>query len=140
MSLAITFVLEVRPSKFTIMIIRINELPTNMIGFKAVGDLLKADFDVIIEELKHYINTNKNANYLLVFEKAPTDFTLGAWLHEGLLRMRNTVDWSRGALVTDSERMMSYASEFNKTISGEFKTFIKADYLTAVDWTAERIN
>lgn len=121
------------------MIVRINELPANMIGFKAVGDLIKADFDLIIDELRDYINTNKNANYLLVFEKAPTDFTLGTWLHDGLVRIKNTIDWSRAALVTDSERMMSYASEFNKTISGEFKTFIKADYLTAVDWTAEKI-
>lgn len=122
------------------MIVRINELPNNMIGFKAVGDLLKADFDTIIAELKHYINTNNNANYLLVFDKSPTDFTLGTWLHEGLLHIKNTIDWSRGALVTDSERMMSYANEFNKTISGELKTFLKADYLTAVDWTAEKIS
>lgn len=122
------------------MIVRINELPGNMIGFKAVGDMLKADFDIIIEELKYFINTNENANYLLLFEKAPTDFTIGTWLHEGLVCIKNTIDWSRGALVTDSERMMSYAAEFNKTISGEFKTFVKSDYLTAVDWTAERIH
>ncbi|MBK0369963.1 SpoIIAA family protein [Flavobacterium agrisoli] len=121
------------------MIVRINELPANMIGFKAVGDLLKADFDVIIEELKDYINTNKNANYLLLFEKAPTDFALGAWLHEGLVRIKNSVDWSRGALVTDSERLIRYALEFDKTISGEFKSFLKSDYRAAIDWTAEKI-
>lgn len=122
------------------MIEKITQLPPNMIGFKTAGDLIKGDLTYVQSEVKLLFHEVEKLNYLLLFDNAPTDFTLGTWLYEALLNIKNIKKWTRTAIVTDCPRMINFAQVFNQSMPGEFKSFRKADYMLAVDWTAEKVD
>ena len=122
------------------MIEKIKELPANMIGFKTAGHVVREDVHFVKSEVKLLIDETDKLNYLLFFDHSPTDFSLGAWLHESLLSIKNLSKWSRAAIVTDCQRMINFMKVFNQVMPGEFKGFKKEDYLLAVDWTSEKID
>jgi hypothetical protein len=122
------------------MVEKIKELPENMIGFKTAGQIVRSDVDYVTSEVKLVINNAATLNYLLFFDNSPTDYTLGAWLHESLLILRNISKWTRTAIVTDCQRMINFTKAFNTVMPGEFKGFKKEDYSLAVDWTSEKID
>ena len=75
---------------------------------------------------------------MLFLDNSPTDFTIGAWMQDAILGIKNLTKWNRAAIVTDSETVMNFTSVFSKLMPGEFKGFSKTDYQIAVDWTSEK--
>lgn len=131
---------EFNLQNLNVMIEKIKELPENMIGFKTAGHVVKGDVDFVKSEVRLLIDETPKLNYLLFFDNSPTDFALGAWLHESLLSIKNITKWTRAAIVTDCQRMINFTKVFNKIMPGEFKGFRKEDYMLAIDWTSEKID
>ncbi|CAD0003842.1 STAS/SEC14 domain-containing protein [Flavobacterium chungangense] len=131
---------EFNLQNLNVMIEKIKELPENMIGFKTAGHVVKGDVDFVKSEVRLLIDETSKLNYLLFFDNSPTDFALGAWLHESLLSIKNITKWTRAAIVTDCQRMINFTKVFNTIMPGEFKGFKKEDYMLAIDWTSEKID
>ncbi len=122
------------------MIQQINDLPENMVGFKASGEVTKDDFEPVMVAVENAVKKNGKLNYLLVLENAPSDFTAGAWLQDALLGIKNLTKWNRAAIVTDSETVIIFTNAFSKIMPGEFRGFHKKELQQAIDWTSEKIN
>ena len=71
------------------MITQINDLPTNMVGFRASGEVTKEDFEPVLKQVEELVERTDKLNYLLVLDTSPKDFTAGAWLQDGLLGIKN---------------------------------------------------
>lgn len=122
------------------MIERIKELPDNMVGFRSEGEVVKEDLEFVTEEVKRLVERTDKLNYLLFLDNSPADFTLGAWLEDALLGIKNITKWNRAAIVTDSEAVINFTNVFSKLMPGTFRGFKKSEYLLAVDWTSEKID
>lgn len=122
------------------MIQQINDLPLNMVGFRASGEVTKDDFPPVIEAVEQAVERNGELNYMLVLENSPKDFTMGAWLQDGLMGIKNLTNWNRAAIVSDSEMVIDFTDFFSKIMPGEFKGFHKDELQQAIDWTSEKIN
>lgn len=120
------------------MIEKIKGLPRNMVGFRTEGEVVKEDFDFVTKEVESLVDRTDKLNYLLFLDNSPSDFTLGAWMQDAILGIKNLTKWNRAAIVTDSETVMNFTSVFSKLMPGEFKGFSKNEYQLAIDWTSEK--
>lgn len=120
------------------MITTIENLPPNMVGFRAWGAVTKADFKPVLQQVEALVEKTDKLNYLLVLDTSPKDFTAGAWLQDGLLGIQNLTKWNRAAIVTDSEEVIQFTDVFSKLMPGEFRGFHKDELQHAIDWTSEK--
>ena len=120
------------------MISQITDLPQNMVGFRASGEVTKEDFEPVLKIVEESVERNGKLNYLLFLDTSPKDFTVGAWLQDGLLGIKNLTEWNRAAIVSDSETVIKFTDVFSKIMPGEFRGFHKDEYNQAVDWTSEK--
>ncbi len=122
------------------MITEIHGLPENMVGFRAEGEIIKEDFDPVIDRVSQFVDKTGKLNYLLFLDTSPSDFTMGAWLNDALLGIRNIAKWNRAAIVTDSESVIKFTDAFSKIMPGEFRGYSKDEYDAAIKWTSEQTN
>ena len=122
------------------MIQQITDLPENMVGFRASGEVTKDDFDVVLKKVEEIVEKTGKLNYLLYLETSPANFTIGAWMKDGLLGVQNLTKWNRAAIVSDSEIVKKFTDVFSDIMPGEFRGFEMDDLQHAIDWTSEKID
>ena len=120
------------------MIIQIPDVPNNMVGFRADGEVTKDDFELVKEEVAQLVEKTGKLNYLLFLDNSPKDFTLGAWLQDALLGISNITKWNRAAIISDSEAVIKFTDVFSKLMPGEFRGYPKTEYAKAVNWVSEQ--
>ncbi len=122
------------------MIQQITDLPENMVGFRASGEVTKDDFDIVLKRVEEIVEKTGKLNYLLYLETSPANFTIGAWMKDGFLGVQNLTNWNRAAIVSDSEIVKKFTDVFSDIMPGEFKGFEMDDLQRAIDWTSEKID
>lgn len=120
------------------MIVQIPDLPANMVGFRADGEVTKDDFEIIKHQVASLVEKTGQLNYLLFLDNSPADFTLGAWMQDALLGINHITKWNRAAIISDSEAVINFTAVFSKVMPGEFRGYHKPEYQTAVDWVSGR--
>jgi len=122
------------------MIEQIKNLPDNMVGFRASGEVTKDDFDIVHKKVEQLVDKTGKLNYMLFLDTPPSEFTIGAWWEDALLGVKNITKWNRAAIISDSETVDKFTAVFSKVMPGEFKVFQKNDLERAIDWTSEKID
>lgn len=119
------------------MIQRISSLPENMVGFRAVGEVTKDDFDhIVFPAVNEIVEKTGQLNYLLVIDTSLENFTAGAWIKDAILGIKNLTKWHRAAIVSDSTAIKKFTDFFSVLIPGEFKGFDHENLQEAIDWTS----
>jgi|SRR6478609_2970807 len=117
------------------MVTQINNLPSNMVGFRAKGEVTQEDFtNTIIPKVKELVKATGKLNYMLVLDTANKNWTAGAWFSDALLGLKNLTKWSRAAIVSDSEGNRKFANVFSKFVPGEFRGFENEKHAT--EWVS----
>lgn len=123
------------------MITIIENLPENMVGFRATGEVTADDFkNTLIPEVERFIADKDKLNYMLVVDTDLSNFMTGAWFQDAFLGLKTLTKWNRAGIVTTSEGVQKFTEIFSKLMIGEFKGFDHADYDTAVHWVSEQID
>jgi stage II sporulation SpoAA-like protein len=120
------------------MIEQIKDVPANMVAFRVSGGVTKDDFDTVHFHVENIVQKTGKLNYLLQLDNSPADFTVGAWLQDAMLGIKNLSKWNRAAIVSDSETVLKFTEVFSKVMPGEFRGFHKDDLQQAIDWTSEK--
>lgn len=122
------------------MITLLNDLPENVVGFRATGDVTETDFkETVMPNVQKLIDKTDKLNYMLVLDTSIKNFTAAAWWQDALLGVKHLTKWNRAAIVTDVEGIRIFTDIFSVVIPGEFKGFKHEDYQEAVDWVSEKI-
>jgi hypothetical protein len=134
------FLRILQDTKKNIMIYVIDNLPANMVGFRATGEVNENDFtSVVIPRVKAVMEKTGKLNYLLLLDTSVKNLTFGAWIKDALLGIKNLTKWNRAAIVSDSAMIRKFTDIFSVLIPGEFKGFEYNDLKQAIDWTAEKM-
>jgi len=120
------------------MITQINDVPDNMVAFRAEGEVTKQDFEMVTARVKELVDVTNTLNYLLYLDNTPADFTFGAWAQDAFLGIKNITKWNRAAIISDSDTVKKFTDVFSKVIPGEFRGYAKAEYDRAVQWVSEQ--
>lgn len=122
------------------MIQKINSLPENMVGFRAVGEVTKEDFDqIVLPAVKESVEKTGQLNYMLVIDTSLENFTAGAWIKDAILGIKNLTKWHKAAIVSESVAVKRFTDFFSLLIPGEFKGFNHEHLQEAIDWTSETV-
>lgn len=117
------------------MITIIPEAPENVAAFSATGDVTKEDFEkLVLPHVQRKVNEYNELNYLLYLDTDLDKFTMGAWLQDAILGLKNLTQWNRAAIVTDKEGVQNFTDIFSVVMPGEFKSFPKGNLYNALYW------
>lgn len=117
------------------MITIIPDAPENVAAFNATGAVTKEDFEnLVIPHVKEKVSEYNELNYLLYLDTDLDNFTMGAWLQDALLGLKNLTKWNRTAIVTDKEGVQNFTDIFSVLMPGEFKSFPKENLYNALYW------
>ncbi|MDQ1163027.1 STAS/SEC14 domain-containing protein [Chryseobacterium sp. SORGH_AS_0447] len=117
------------------MITIIPEAPENVAAFSATGDVTKEDFqNLVLPHVQRKVDEYNELNYLLYLDTDLDKFTMGAWLQDAILGLKNLTQWNRAAIVTDKEGVQNFTDIFSVVMPGEFKSFPKGNLYNALYW------
>lgn len=117
------------------MITILNDAPENVAAFNATGEVTKEDFEnLVIPYVNNKVEQFDELNYLLYLDTDLSNFTMGAWLQDALLGIKNITKWNRAAIVTDEEGVQNFTDIFSVLMPGEFKSFPKENLYNALYW------
>ncbi|KQK24693.1 hypothetical protein AR438_16050 [Chryseobacterium aquaticum] len=117
------------------MISIINDAPENVAAFNATGEITREDFEnLVIPHVKSKVEQFDELNYLLYLDTDLDNFTMGAWLQDALLGIKNITKWNRAAIVTDKEGVQNFTDIFSILMPGEFKSYPKENLYNALYW------
>ena len=121
------------------MITQIENLPLNIVGFKAVGEITEKDFtETVMPKVKALIDKTDQLNYLLVLDTSLKNFTIGAWMKDAMMGIKHLTKWNRAAIVSDVEAIRNFTNFFSYLMPGEFKGFEHSELQQAIDWVSEK--
>jgi hypothetical protein len=120
------------------MIEVIQGLPPHVTAFHATGIVTKDDYNKIINPFVKSVATSfGKINYMLVLNTPLKNYTLGAWLEDGLLGFRHYSKWKKLAIVTDKESIKKFTDTFGFLIPCPTKGFKMEDINLAKKWIAD---
>lgn len=121
------------------MVHLLTDLPHNIVGFKATGEVTENDFkEVVMPNVQKLIDTTDSLNYLLVLDTSIKNFTAAAWWQDAIMGVKHLTKWNRAAIVSDVEAIRVFTNIFSVLIPGEFKGFKHEELQAAIDWVAEK--
>ncbi len=119
------------------MITQIQNLPANMVGFKATGEVTQADYDTtVIPKVKELVANTDTLNYLFVIDTSISNFTIGAWFKDALIGIKKITKWNRAAIVSEAKGVKIFTDIFSALMLGEFRVFEHKDQQQAINWVS----
>lgn len=121
--------------------IQIINAPPNVVAFRALGEVTTEDYRTIIAPaVKRLVEQIDQINFLFLIDTELENFTATAWLEDAFIGLKNFGKWNRAAIVTDSERAISFTNAFSYVMPGEFKGFRKESFDQALYWVQGTAN
>ena len=117
------------------MIEVIEGFPAYVTAFRATGNITSDDYHKIINPLvKSVAAASKKINYMLVLNTALKNYTVGAWIQDGLLGLRHFSKWNKLAIVTERNGIKKFTNTFGIFIPCPTKGFKMEEISEAKQW------
>lgn len=117
--------------------INIIQAPDNVAAFRASGEITKQDYEaVVIPAVEALVNRTEELNFLLELDTDLSNFSAGAWWEDFMIGLKNFGKWNRAAIVTDSDKIISFTNAFSYIAPGEYKGFRKEELHIALLWVS----
>jgi hypothetical protein len=116
----------------------IKEMPPQVVGIRATGDVSKEDYEkVLVPRIGELVNRQGDINYLLVLETDVQNFSAASWFEDLKLGLKHFTHWNRIAVVTDQKGVAWFTDLFRFLIPGTAKGFTIAELEEAKKWITE---
>ena len=113
------------------------DLPPNVAGFRASGDVTKEDFEkVLFPEVKKHMSLTDKLNFVFYVDTPLKNFSMGAWIRDIWLGIRQFASWRKIAIISDVEKIRNFTDNISFLLPGEYKGFAVAQLQDAIRWAA----
>jgi hypothetical protein len=113
------------------------DLPPNVAGFRASGDVTKEDFEkVLFPEIKKHVALSGKLNFVFYVDTPLKNFSMGAWVRDIWLGIKQFASWRKIAIISDVERIRNFTDNISFLLPGEYKGFPVAELQNAIRWAA----
>jgi hypothetical protein len=120
------------------MIELLHDLPTGVLGFRAVGTVTAADYrEVLDPAIDAAVAEHGKLDFVIVIDDEFDHYSLGAMLEDAKLLGRPLSSWDRAAFVTDRDVLTGIAVAFGGLVPGEFRVFPLGRLDDALAWVGE---
>ena len=119
------------------MLTQLKDVPSNVVAFRAVGDVNKTDYDtVVIPAVDELARKNGKINFLLIIDTALKNFTIAALLTDISMGLKHFTKWHKMAIVSESGAINRFTDIFSYIAPGEAKGFTHAEMEEARQWVS----
>jgi len=119
------------------MIAVLPDLPANVAGFRASGDVTKDDFEqVLFPEIKKHVAFSGKLNFVFYVDTPLKNFSMGAWVRDIWLGIKQFASWRKIAIISDVEKIRNFTDNISFLLPGEYKGFPVAELQNAIRWAA----
>lgn len=119
----------------------INDLPGNVLGIEAEGEVTGADYEnVFIPAVDEKLKAHKKLRMLYYLGPGFAGFSLKAMIDDAKVGIKNFSAWDRVAFVSNHELINDVAKFFGHLLPGEVKVFGNAGLDAAKKWVSEFSN
>ncbi|WP_082447129.1 STAS/SEC14 domain-containing protein [Flavobacterium sp. KJJ] len=109
--------------------------PENTVAFRAIGEVTAEDYKMVIAPAVTALAEQINEiNFLFLIDTELENFKASAWLEDALIGLKNLGKWNRAAIVTDSEKAITFTNGFSYIVPGEFRGYKKEKFQEALNW------
>ena len=120
------------------MIEIINELPENVVGFRATGKVTKDDYEkILMPAVDAQAKKFNKINFLLWVDTDVSNYTFGAWVDDALVGLQHFTHWHKVAIVSHYDAIKKITNFFGHLVPGKYKGFQDSEIETAKTWVAE---
>ena len=120
------------------MIEIINDLPENVIGFRATGKVTKEDYEnILMPAVDVQSKKFDKINFLLWLDTDVSNYTFGAWVDDALVGLKHLTHWHKVAIVSHSDTVKKITNIFGHLVPGIYKGFQTSELEIAKTWVAE---
>jgi len=117
------------------MIRLIDDLPDNVLGLEAVGEVRAGDYKAVLDPaIDAALETHDTINLLYVLGDEFEGYSGGAMWEDTKVGMSHLNRWNRVCLVTDSKVYSDGAKLFGWMFPGGFKVFPTSEEAAAREW------
>ena len=117
------------------MIQQINGLGDHVAAFRVTGAVTKEDYERVVLPVVNNVHAkHDHFNFLLVINTELKNYTIGAWIEDFLLSLKNITKFNRMALVSESEFVEKLTHLVDKLAPGEYKSFPLKEEQIAISW------
>jgi len=111
-------------------------LPDNVIGFEAVGEVEASDYHDLLVPAIDAAAASGEVRLVYVLGDRFQSYSMGAGWLDAKLGLRHFSAWKRAALVSDYEWVQHIVTFFGWMVPGEAKRFALAELDDAIAWAA----
>ncbi len=120
------------------MIEVLTDLPENVLGFEAKGEVTGDDYEqVLIPAVEKHLQTSEKIRLLYVLGEDFEDYSAAAMWDDTRLGMSHLTAWERIAVVTDHSTYGHMVRVFGFMIPAEVKAFSVEELEAARGWVSE---
>jgi hypothetical protein len=120
------------------MIQEITDLPDNVLGLKALGEVEAEDYQrVLVPALESKLRDHRRVRLLYVIDESFTGYTGGAAWEDAKIGMFHLTAFERVAVVTNEEWILKMVSAFGFAMPGEVRVFAPEELASAREWSCE---
>ena len=120
------------------MIELMNDVPENVVGFRASGKVTKADYDnIVIPRIDQSVKQHGKINFMLVLDTTLANFTIGAIMDDMGVGLKHFTKWHKMAIVSESTAINKFTDLFSYIAPGEAKGFTHAQIEEAKSWVSK---
>ncbi len=117
------------------MLTTIPELPDNVIGLTAKGEVTRSDYREVLEPAVHAaLSHHEKVRMLYVIGNDVTSFSPGAMVEDAKVGVEHLARWERMAVVTDRAWIRNGIHAFSWIIPGVIRTYTMSELDTARAW------
>ena len=119
------------------MISKIENVPSNVAAFRAIGNVSKEDYDnVLIPAIDALVEKQDKINFLLVLDTSLSNFSLAALAKDLGVGVKHFTKWHKMAIVSESKPINIFTDLFSFIAPGEAKGYTHAELPDAIKWVS----
>jgi hypothetical protein len=124
-------------TKEELMIERIPDLPSNVLGFSAKGTVTRADYESVINPaVKALLSKQRKVRLLYHLGEDFSGFETAAMWEDTKIGLKHLASWDRIAVVTDVEWIRAAMKVFGFLLHGHVRVFQNEELTSAREWVS----
>ena len=119
------------------MIQIMNDIPDNVVAFRATGHVDKKDYEsTLIPAVDAQVKKQGKINFMLILDTSLKNFTIGAFLQDLGVGLKHFTKWHKMAIISESGAINNFTDLFSYVAPGEAKGFTHAQMDEAKKWVS----
>ena len=114
----------------------IKDLPANVVGVRASGEVTKQDLEtVLIPNIDALVERHGHIHYLLQLDTSVKNWDFGAWFSDLKAGLKHPLSWKKMAIVSDEEGVRKFTDAVSLFVpGGQAKGYTLAQLDEAKAW------